>query len=456
MPIGDPPSNRDVPNSLKEKRWPTRRELDAVAPDNPVYIRPIWGFWRHHLPLVSIANSRALAECGIDRRTPNPVESVVIEKDARGEPTGVFIESTYMSIVELTLMRRAGGFTHDDRVTALERSMSVYNSFGTTGVFEEHGVAAEVLAAYRALRARGPLPVRAHLVFSPSWNAVNGAPVGSILSTWGAALGGRGFGDHDLRLAGLYVLLEDERDGPRSPLENRLRASASPYTGWAGFYYDAGLARDRLKQVLIEAARNDIRCVGLTPDLLDLYAEVDRVAPIGGKRWVLGHISILTPDQIARAKDLGLVLTTHTNRYLWRTGARTLEQVGEARAHTISPLASLKKAGVRFALATDNVPVSMFYPIWQSIARQDRARGKVIAPAEKIGREDALRAATIDGAYLTFEENEKGSLEPGKLADFACLSADPLRVDETEIKDIVADLVVVGGRTVYRRAEGSA
>jgi len=451
MPIGDPPSYWDVPNTLAEQRWPTREDLDTVAPDNPVYIRPIWGFWRHKLPLVSIANSRALAECGIGRNTVSPVESVIIEKDSSGAPNGIFTEWTYMSVVELTLMRKAGGFTAEQRVAALRRSMAVYNAFGTTSVFEEHGVAGEVLAAYRTLRTEGPPPVRANLVHSPSWNAVADVPIGALLDGWGAWLAGRGLGDDYLRIAGLYVLLEDDGDGPRSPAENALRASASPYTGWAGFHYDAGLPRARLKEVLLEAARRDIRCVGLTPDLLDLYAEVDRQVPIGGKRWVLGHISLLSRDQIARARDLGLVLTTHTNRYIWRTGSRVLGEIGAEREGEISPLASLCDAGVRFALATDNVPVSMFHPIWQSIARLDRATGRAIAPAEKIGREDALRAATIDGAYLTFEENDKGSLEPGKLADLVALSDDPLRVDEARIKDIAAELVVVGGRTVYQR-----
>lgn len=451
MPIGDPPSYWDVPNTLAEKRWPTRHDLDAVAPDNPVYIRPIWGFWRHKLPLVSIANSRALAECGIDRSTPSPVESVIIEKDSAGAPTGVFTEWTYMSVVELTLMRRAGGFTAEHRVAALRRSMAVYNSFGTTSVFEEHGVAGEVLAAYRTLREEGPPQVRANLVHSPSWSAFADVPIRSLVDGWGSWLAGRGLGDDYLRIGGLYVLLDDEGDRARSPVENALRASASPYTGWAGFHYDAGLPRDRLKEVLLEAARQDIRCVGLTPDLLDLYEEIDRVVPIGGKRWVLGHISVLTRDQIAQARDLGLVMTTHTNRYIWRTGSRVLEEIGADNAATISPLASLRDAGIRFCLATDNVPVSMFHPIWQSIARLDRATGRVIAPEEKIGREDALRAATIDGAYLTFEENDKGSLEPGKLADLVALSDDPLRVDEARIKDIAAELVVVGGRTVYRR-----
>jgi len=451
MPIGQPPSYWDVPDSLAERRWPTRHDLDLVAPENPVYIRPIWGFWRHKLPIVSIANSCALDRCGINRNTASPAPSVTIEKDPSGEPTGVFTESTYMSIVELTLMRGAGGFSHRDRVLALQRSMAIYNSFGTTAVFEEHGVSGEVLAAYRALREMGPPSVRANLLFSPPWSTVPGIAPKTMLATWAAWLGGRGFGDDFLRAGGLYVMLADDSEGPRSPIENRMRASASPYTGWAGFYYDSGLPREQLKEVMIAAANEDIRCVGLTADLLDLYAEVDRIVPIRDKRWVLGHVSVLSKEQIAKVRDLGLAVSTHTNRYIWRMGSRVTDEVGAEREHTISPLASLKAAGVRFALATDNVPTSMFYPIWQSVARKDRATGRTIAPNEKISRMDALRAATIDGAYLTRDERDRGSLEAGKFADFVCLSEDPLLIDEDEIKDIVAEFVVVGGRTVFER-----
>jgi hypothetical protein len=311
-------------------------------------------------------------------------------------------------------------------------------------------VSGEVLAAYRTLREQGPLSVRANLLFSPPWSTVPGVAPKTMLSTWGAWLGGRGFGDEYVRAGGLYVMLEDPGEGARSPVENALRASASPYTGWAGFYYDAGLPRDKLKDVLIAAAYEGIRCVGLTSDLLDLYDEVDRVVSIRDKRWVLGHIGVLTKEQIANIRDLGLAVSTHTNRYIWRTGARLAARLGEEREDMISPLASLKAAGISFGLATDNVPSSMFYPIWQSVARKDHT-GRTIAPDEKISREDALRAATYGGAYLTGDERDRGSLEPGKLADFACLSEDPLRIEEDRLKDIRADLVVVGGRTVFER-----
>src|SRR5712691_11547760 len=92
MPIGDPPYYWDVPDILAEKRWPTRQELDAAAPHNPVFIRSIWGFWRHTPPLVSFANSEALRRAGITRDTVSPVAALVIKKDGNGDPTGVLIE----------------------------------------------------------------------------------------------------------------------------------------------------------------------------------------------------------------------------------------------------------------------------------------------------------------------------------------------------------------------------
>ena len=82
MPIGEPPLYEGVPDNLAEKRWPTRHDLDRVAPDHPVYIRAIWGHWRNTLPIVSIANTRALARAGIDRHTRPPAPSIEIERDA--------------------------------------------------------------------------------------------------------------------------------------------------------------------------------------------------------------------------------------------------------------------------------------------------------------------------------------------------------------------------------------
>jgi len=446
MPLGDPPYYFDVPGNLREQRFPTRRDLDRVAPRNPVYIRSIWGYWRHTLPLVSIASSEALRLAGITRETVAPWDGISIEKDAVGEPTGVFVERTYIPVVELSLMASAPRFTHQDRVRGLRDSMKIYNATGTTSVVEGHGVADEVLRVYDETARRGDLTVRAHLAVSPSWGAATASAsmIESRLAAWRSHIAGRGSGDAFLRVAGLVTESNPTPDA-------LVRARAMPYTGWAGFSYDAALPRARIKDVLLASARAGIRILSMGSGLLDLYEEVDRIVPIRDRRWVIEHVGILTADEIARIRDLDIVLTTHTNRYLYKEGAAFRAQVGPDAEDTIVPLQRLKEAGVHVALATDNVPPSMFLPVWQAAARVDRATGRVIGPAQRLSRADALRAATVEGAYVTFEEDQKGTIERGKLADLAVLSDDPLTCPEERLRDITAEMTIVGGRVVYER-----
>ena len=445
MPLGDPPYYLDVPGNLREKRFPTRRDLDRVAPRNPVYIRSIWGYWRHTLPLVSIANSEALRLAGITRQTLAPWDGIQIERDSTGEPTGVFTEQTYVPVVELSLMAVAPRFTHLDRAQGLRESMKIYNATGTTSIVEGHGVADEVMRVYDDAASRGELTVRSHLTVSPSWGAADPAAIKSRLAAWKPRIAGRGSGDAFLRVAGLVAETNPSADGA-------VRAHSMPYTGWAGFSYDAALPREQLRAVLLAAAREDIRVLSMGPGLLDLYEEVNRLVPIRDRRWVIEHIGILTADEIGRIRDLGIVVTTHTNRYLYKEGDLVRVQVGPAAEDTIVPLRRLKAAGVHVALATDNVPPSLFWPVWQAVARVGRIANRVIAPAQRLSRADALKAATSEGAYLTFEEDQKGSIVPGKLADLVVLSDDPMTCAEVRIRDITAAITIVGGRIVYERA----
>jgi len=285
------------------------------------------------------------------------------------------------------------------------------------------------------------MTVRAHLTMSPSWSTA-GKPPDEQVAAWAPMLGGRGTGDAWLRVAGLFA------EGGRTA-DNAVRARAWPYTGWAGFAYDAGLPRETLREVLIAAARHDVRVGGIQRDLLDVYTEVDKVVPLRDRRWVLEHISVLTDDEIHRIRDLGLVVTTHTNSYIGKQGEILRQRVGADAEDTVVPLRKLREAGVTVALATDNVPTSLWHPIAQTVTRLDRYAKRAIAASQRLTREEALRAATTAGAWLTFEEDEKGTLEPGKLADLAVLSADPLTVDESRLAEIVAELTVVGGRVVF-------
>jgi hypothetical protein len=442
MPIGDPPYYFDVPDILAEKRWPTRQELDAAAPNNPVFIRSIWGYWRGTFPLVSCANTEALKRAGITRDTVSPVDTLKIEKDANGDPTGVFVEREMAPVAELIWFRQPAAFTPADRLRALPQSARAYHAFGTTSVFEGHGAATELLRTYKRADREGTLTMRTALAFSPNWQAAGGAPLGPFVEAWAGWLGEPGFGNDWLKMSGLYVHAGREA-------ADDVRARAAPYTGWAGFNSNHGLPRDQAKELLLHCAANDIRAVMIGSSNLDLYDEVDREIPLKGRRWVISHISTLSPRDIERIVRMGLVLTTHTNNYLYKGLHAQAQRLPPERHGEIVPLRSLLDAGVKVSLATDNVPVSPFLPIWQAVARRSYQTKEQVAPGEALSRADALRCATANGAYLTFDEDKKGSLEAGKLADVAVLSADPLATEESSIAEIRSLMTMVGGRIVH-------
>jgi predicted amidohydrolase YtcJ len=442
MPIGDPPYYFDVPERLAEKRWPTRQELDAAAPENPVFIRSIWGYWRGTFPLVSCANTEALRRAGVTRDTVSPVDTVKIEKDANGDPTGVFVEREMAPVAELIWFRQAAAFTPADRLRTLPQSARAYHAFGTTSVFEGHGASTELLRTYKQAHREGALTMRAALAFSPNWQAAGAAPLGPFVEAWAGWLGEPGFGNDWLKMSGLYVHAGREA-------ADDVRARAAPYTGWAGFNSNHGLPRDQAKQLLLHCAANDIRAVMIGSSNLDLYDEVDREIPLQGRRWVISHISTIPPRDIERIVRMGLVLTTHTNNYLYKGLHAQAQRLPPERHGEIVPLRSLLNAGVKVSLATDNVPVSPFLPIWQTVARTSYQTKERIGAGEALSRADALRCATVGGAYLTFDENKKGSLEVGKLADLAVVSADPLVTEESSIPDTHSLMTMVGGRIVH-------
>jgi predicted amidohydrolase YtcJ len=448
MPIGDPPFYFDVPETLAEKRWPTRQELDRAAPNNPVFIRSIWGFWRSTPPLVAIANTEALKRAGITRDTVSPLPELAIEKDARGDPTGVFSEDGLQPTAELIWFRAATEFSRADRARGIPIAAKAYHAFGTTSIFEGHGVANELLRAYKDAHRAGQLTMRAGLVFSPNWKAAGNAPLEQLVESWGGWLGEPSVGDDWLKVTGLYVNIVRQKG-------DELRATAAPYTGWAGFNYDTGLPHDRVKELLIQCARNDIRAVcnfNSTPGVIDLLDEVNREVPLKDRRWVIVHFNVLSPKDIERIARMGLVLTSHTNSNIYKEGHTWQAKLPRERQRDNTPLKDLMSAGVKVGLITDNVPISLFWPIWESVARLTRVTNERIAPEQALTRAEALRCATMNGAYVTFDEDRKGSLEPGKLADLAVLSADPLTVAEEKIRDITADMTMAGGKIVHQTA----
>jgi predicted amidohydrolase YtcJ len=313
-------------------------------------------------------------------------------------------------------------------------------------VFEGHGAATELMRVYKQAYRDGTLTMRTALALSANWTAAGDAPLGPFVEAWAGWLGEPGFGNDWLKMSGLYVHVG------RSPADNA-RASAAPYTGWAGFNSNHGLPRDKVKELLLHCAKNDIRACAIAGagglGMLDLYEEVDRAIPLRGRRWMISHINVVAPRDVERIARMGLVATTHTNAYLYKALDTTANRLPAEQHDHIVPMNALRDAGVTVSLATDNVPVSLWLPVQQTIVRKDYKSGRQVGARQALSRMDALRCATLNGAALSFDEGKKGSLEVGKFADLAVLSADPLTVEEAKISETTALMTMVGGRIMH-------
>jgi predicted amidohydrolase YtcJ len=440
MPVGAPPFYLNVPECLEEKRMPERKDLDAAAPDHPVYIRGIWGFWNKP-PIFCAANSMALRLAGITRDSVAPT-GIEMVKDAGGEPTGVFIEQNVTPILEFTLLKTAPRFTLPDRMRALKDAQQHYHARGVTTIYEGHGVAPELLAAFRELHGNGGLSMRSHLALSPTWRSRKEAERDiPNLASWA---GGDGIGDGWLRLAGIYLGYGGDAEIAR------ILAEGLPYTGWAGF---AEQAHDPATyRALARLARNfGLRVNTIVGDkldeLLDIWEEIDQEAPLRGRRWVLVHLARVTPRQMQRINRIGAVATTNPLSHIYSPRSHRMRDVGDGKEWL--PHRDLLREQIPFGIGTDNKIADPFVALWSVVAREDFS-GSVIGPQQRLTVNQALRRLTAGGAGVIGRERELGSLAPGKLADLVVLSDHPLSMPVADIPKTRARLTMVGGRPVHR------
>lgn len=411
------------------RRLPTHHKLSAVSPDNPVWLTRVDGH-------AGLANAAAMKLAGVDHDTPSPSGGEII-RDESGEPTGLFVDNA-----EDLIARHMPGGGHST-TDLLLKAQELCLSAGLTGVHDARVTPADV-AAYRELEAAGKLKLRIYGMvageYAPDYFREHGLLVGDRLTVRSAKL----FADGALGSRGAW-LLEPYSDRPRD-------ADGEPYVGLSVMKpeFMRMVAEDGLRrgyQVCTHAIGDRAN-----REVLDAYAAALRRHPIGNHRFRIEHAQLLALTDIPRFAELGVLPSmqpTHcTSDMRW-----VYARIGPQRAQGAYAWASLRRTGVRIPGGSD-FPVESHNPllgIYAAITRQD-TQGEPPGgwlPQQRMTRAEALRSFTLDAAYAAFEEDLKGSLKPGKLADFIVIDRDIMTCAPAEIPQTRVLQTVIGGEVVF-------
>lgn len=432
---------------MKERRYPTRYELDAVSGEHEVMTDNSYA---------SVLNSKMLAKLGITRESPQPANGKII-KDEKGEPTGLILGFQQL----LGKLRASRQFADAERYKALKQMQQAYNRAGITST-SDRGQGPEGFRLYQQLKQRGDMTVRTTVTYM-----INGTGKPEDLARQIEAMPfTSGYGDDWLRVGPVKTVVDGGILIGTAFLREPYGMNTAVY-GYSDPDYRGvnNVPRENLIAMARTATRLGWQMTahttggGAIDALLDAYDEVNKETPIRDRRFIVTHGNFPNAEAIAKAARLGVLFDCQPQWFHFDGPALT-PVFGPERSRWFVPFKSMMEAGVVVAGGSDHMikydprksinAYHPFYAMWMAITRK-MADGQVLNPGERITREQALRMWTINGAYMTFEEKAKGTIEAGKLADFAVLDRDFLTLPEDEIKMIEPVLTVVDGKVVYRR-----
>jgi predicted amidohydrolase YtcJ len=444
------------PTRLKEGRLPSRGELDAVAPDHPVL---------HQAGPAGVANSKALEVSNITRDTPDPPAGRIVKDPSTGEPTGL-LRNAYSLLKGLPRDAYGGEAGADpDRVKALFR---LYNERGLTSV-ADRASSDEALQLYRNLRDRGELTVRINATRLLTRTDGDRASLGEAIKRLaadvaGEAAGPTGAGDRWVRIGPLKVMLDGGMLNGTAYMREPWGVGPSYQITEPEYRGLLFVPPARLALIAEEAARRGWQMTahtageGAMDELLKAYDQADRVVGIKGRRWLITHANFASAENLRTCARLGVNADVQP-AWLWED-ARVLKAVlGPDRMAWFHPYRRWIDAGVTIGGGSDHMirtdPLAATNPwdpwlgIWVAVKRQP-LDSVVLAPDQRLTRDEALRLYTINNAILHSEELDKGSIEPGKLADLILVDRDPLTCPEDDLRSTRVLWTMVGGRIVHR------
>jgi predicted amidohydrolase YtcJ len=422
------------PDQLTDKRHPLKEDLDPDFPDNPVLLVHTSG----HL---SVVNSAALKVSGVDASTPDPEGGQIVRKPGSKEPTGLLLEKG-RSVLKMTSKPES----LEQRLQALKEVQEYYASFGITTAQDGH-------TSYGALDLLKTAAKQNALLID--FEALASY---AIIDTLLQANSGYEFNKmkNHFKIAGFKLVADGSPQGKTAfftqPYLTDVPGCSDHCTGIPT------VTPAQIDEAIEKGFKNHIQtfvhCNG--DATVDMYTHAvekarQKLGKQAGPRPVIIHSQFIRPDQLDKYKELGMVPAFFTNHaFFW--GDTHFANLGPERANFLSPLHSALNKKIIFTNHTDYsvTPINQMFLLWTSVARESRS-GRVMGEGEKLTPMEGLRAITINGAYQYFEENSKGSIEKGKLADFAILSDDPITIATVKIKDIQVLETIKEGKTIYKR-----
>jgi predicted amidohydrolase YtcJ len=418
---------------LREQRLPLATELDRVSATHPVVL--VRGGHDY------ILNSTALRHWNITKDTPVP-EGGAITRDANGELTGELVDNAK----RLVTLPAPKTVTVADVLTTQRK----VNAFGITSVRipgSYRGEFFQALDAILAARRAGALNLR-YTIYLPGSGVRDPARMREIIEKSPLK---QDEGDEWVRIGGIKLLVDGGFEGGHMS-----EPFAGEY-GKGGTFYGLTVVSPKDYGAVVKTI-NDLGWRATThavgdaaiDQVLDAYEAASSEHPIGGKRWAIEHLFVSRPAQLARMKTLDLILSVQDHLYLAAPALKNY--LGTTRASQVTPVKSYLDAGFLVVGGTDSpvVPFNPFFAYYHFLTRDTITDGVYGANEAVMSREELLRMITINYAKLTGEADIKGSIEPGKLADFAVLSEDLLTVAAAKIPTMRALLTYVGGREVFR------